>query len=268
MSVTVPPRNIAGSLQNRQARPLNGLEISESIEKHFMVLTDRMLNESGLLSDEIILVTEGLKDIIREELNKQSRLQRMNITYPKVGWSIKTRLERKDDYHHVVNGEVELDLERNVRLNLRFGESGQGIVIKSLEEEKISTSVPDKDRQQFNLPIEAEYIKPDGTTGKVDITELKPTEKRAARTVDVGSGASNKQVRWIQDGSDLGKKVEVSGGQQGDVIITPSELPEITLDDLVATPPEIPKEPPTNPLPPKGSMAQVTKPGVKFKGGK
>jgi hypothetical protein len=248
MAIEVPPRNIAGSLQNRQAKPLTGLEVSKAIEKHLMVLTDKLLSDIGLLSDEIINLTEKLRSLVQEGLSKQNRLQRINITYPKVGWNVKTRLEKLEDDSHILNAEVELDLERNVRLNIHFGESGLGNVIKSLEEEKLSTPIPDKTRREFGLPVEAEYIRPDGTVGRIDINELAPQEKRAARTVDVGRARTEDTV-----------------SSQGSTITLPSQLPEVTLDDLIATPPDIPKELPTTPLPSKGSMAQVTKPNVKFR---
>jgi len=249
MAIEVPPRNIAGSLQTRQARPLTGIEVGNAIERHILTLTDRLLHNAGLLSDNIIDLIEDLRITVIHVLGQQTRLGKVNVTYPKVGWNVKTRLEQSEDGVYSVNAEVELDLQRNVRINLQFGVSGVGRVIQSLEEEKISTPVPDKDRQQFGMPVEAEYLRPDGTVGKVDINELKPVEKRAARTVDVGRA----------------RVEEVSIGAP---VILPSQLPEISLDDIIATPPEVPKEPPVKPLPDKGSMAQLTKPNVKFKGGK
>lgn len=248
MSINVPPRGLAGSLQTRQARPMNGLEVSKAIQTHLMTLTDRMLSEAGLLSDQVIDLTEQLKLLIEEELSKQSRLQKVNVTYPKVGWSIKTRLEELEDGTHRVNAEVELDLERNLRLNIRFGQSGFGNVVRTLEEEKIPNSTPDNDRKKFGLPVEAEFLRPDGTVGKVDLSDLKPQERRAARTVDVG-------------------RARVTDVVQGEEVKLPSELPEVTFQesDLIAEPPPGPKEPSSTPLPPKGSMAQQTRPNVKFK---
>jgi hypothetical protein len=250
MSIEVPPRHIAGSLQNRQARPLNGIEVRDSVKKHVLAVGTRLLNDQGLKSDHVIELVDKVSEEIDQALSRETRLQKMNVTYPKVGWSIKIRLEETESMRWL-SGEVELDLERNVRIPIRFGPSGGGIVVGSLEEEKLSTPVPDKTRQEFGLPVEAEYIKPDGTTGKVDINDLKPTERRAARTVDVGSA-----------------RVQGEEVSQGVPVVLPSELPEISLDDLVATPPEVPKDIPAKPLPPKGSMTQVTRPNVKFKGGK
>jgi len=250
MPIEVPPRNIAGSLQNRQARPLNGIEVREAVKKHVLAVGTRLLNDQDLKSDHIIELIDKVSEEVDQALSRETRLQKVNITYPKVGWSIKIRLEETESMRWL-SGEIELDLQQNVRIPIRFGPSGGGIVICSLEEEKISTPIPDKIRQDFGLPVQAEYLKPDGTVGKVDISELRPTERRSARTVDVGRA-----------------RVEGAEVSQGVPIVLPSELPEISLDDLVATPPEIPKEPPTTPLPPKGSMAQVTRPNVKFKGGK
>jgi hypothetical protein len=250
MSISVPPRGLAGSLASRQARPLNGLEVARALENHILAAAGRLLSDADLLSDKIIRLTDEMRVSLNNELSKHTRLQKVNITYPKVGWSIKIRLEEMeiDPKWKFITGEVELDLERNLRLNIRFGASGvPSKVISSLEEEKIPNSIPDKDRQSFGLKVEAEFLKPDGTTGKVDLNELKPPERRAARSVDVGRGRI------------VGQEVTV-----GEEIKLPSELPEVSLDDLVAEPPPAPKEPVKEPLPPKGSMAAKTAPNVKF----
>jgi hypothetical protein len=259
-----------GSLKARQARPLNGLEIREAVETHLLTLTDRLLSNVGLLSDQVIKLGDELRSTIQEVFGRQNRLSKVHISYPKVGWNIKTRVEQLEDHSYVVNGEVELDLERNVRINLQFGESGRGIVIASLEEEKIPTDTPDGDRDLFGMPIEADYVKPDGTTGKVDIRELRG-EKRVAKTIDVGSAADGRLPRDIPaeievDGKiTIGtKEVLMAAGEGGQEVVLPKDLPEISLDDVVATPPEIPKEPPKGPLPPKG-IAKLGAPNVKFK---
>lgn len=259
-----------GSLKARQARPLNGLEIREAVETHLLTLTDRLLSNVGLLSDQVIKLGDELRSTIQEVFGRQNRLSKVHISYPKVGWNIKTRVEQLEDHSYVVNGEVELDLERNVRINLQFGESGRGIVIASLEEEKIPTDTPDRDRDLFGMPIEADYVKPDGTTGKVDIRELRG-EKRVAKTIDVGSAADGRLPRDIPaeievDGKiTIGtKEVLMAAGEGGQEVVLPKDLPEISLDDVVATPPEIPKEPPKGPLPPKG-IAKLGAPNVKFK---
>ncbi len=259
-----------GSLKARQARPLNGLEIKEAVETHLLTLTDRLLSNVGLLSDQVIDLSESLRNTIQEVFGRQNRLSRVHIAYPKVGWNIKTRVEQLEDHSYVVNAEVELDLERNVRINLQFGESGRGIVIASLEEEKIATDQPDVDRGLFGMPIEADYVKPDGTTGKVDIRELRG-EKRVAKTVDVGSAADGRVPRDVPAEIEVEGKIVIgtkeilmTGGETGNEIVLPKDLPEISLDDLVATPPDPPREPLQTPLPPKG-IARLGAPNVKFK---
>jgi hypothetical protein len=274
MPISAPPRGLPSSLASRQARPLNGLEVAAAIEKHLMVLTDKLLSDCGLLSDQVITLTSELSSFVKEELSKQSRLQKIHITYPKVGWNIKTRLEKRDDEStdtYFISAEVELDLEKNVRLNIRFGESGLGTVVKSLEEEKIPNSIPDKDRKSFGLKVEAEYVSPDGLVKKVNLEELKGPRK-AARTVDVGSGADNRvpvDLPMEAKGVIVTERVLVAGGQVGEEIVLANKGPEITLEipegDLLAEVPIVPKEPPKIPLPPKGSMSSNTKPGVKFK---
>lgn len=278
MAVSVPPRGLHGSLRTRQARPLNGVEIKEALETHILSVAEKMLSEMGALSDQQIDLTDHLKPYIGPELNKIARLQRINITYPKVGWSIRVRLQQQDDgdiVYSVLNGEVELDLERNLRLHIPFGQPGNGPVLRSLEEEKIQNQVPDRDRQTFKLPVTAEYIKPDGTTGKVDLNELKAekVERRAARVIDVGRGAENRVIRNLpaeieqEDGSIVigTKEVPMVAGQHGDKIVTPNELPEISLDDILAEPPLVTMAPPDKPLPEPGSMAKINRPDVKFK---
>lgn len=252
-----------GSLKARTARPLNGLEVKEAVETHLLALTDRLLGNIGLLSDQVIKLSEELREFVRGGFARQIRLSKVHLTYPGVGWNIKTRVEQLEDHSYVVNAEVELDLARNERINLQFGESGRGIVIASLEEEKIPNDVPDFDRELFGMPIEANYTRPDGTVGKVDIRELRDT-KRAAKTIDVGSAAENREPRLVpaeEDGKITTKEILMSGGESGQTVVLPSELPEI---DLIATPPSVPKEPPAGPLPPKG-ISKMGAPNVKFK---
>lgn len=277
MPVTAPPRGVAGALASRQARPLTGIEVRDAVEKHTLTLIDKLLSNAGLLSDQIISMVEKTRPIISEELLRHSRLQRINITYPKVGWSIKVRLEELeiDPNWKFITGEIELDLERSLRLNIRFGGGDvPSKVISSLEEEKIPSGIPDKTRQEFGLPVTTEVLKPDGSTEKVSLEELKG-ERRAARTVDVGSGAIDRMPVQVpadeikEDGSIVitSKEILAAGGEQGEVIVTPKELPPITLEeDLIATPPPPPpKEPLKEPLAPPNSMNKIKRPDVKFK---
>lgn len=239
MPINVPSR---GMLGNRQARPFTGIEIKKGVESHLMTLTEKMLSEQGFLTDEIITLTTNLKDLANEEMSKQALLNKLNVTYPNMGWNIKTRLLQRSDSSHHVASEVEIDLQRNVRIHVKMGDSSDGIVIRSMEEEKIPHGVPDRDRERFGMPVLAEYIRPDGTTGLVDIKEL----KRAARTVDVGPA----------------RTFDVT---QGEPIVTPAELPPVTFDDVVATPPTMDKAEPASPLPPPNSMAKQSRPNVKLK---
>lgn len=270
-----------GSLKTRQARPLNGLEVREAVETHLLALTDRLLSNIGLLSDQVIKLSEELRNCIQDVFSRNFRLSKIHMVYPGVGWNIKTRVEQMEDHSYSVNAEVELDLDRLVRINLQFGESGRGIVMASLEEEKIPTNAPDRDRDLFGMPIEADYTRPDGTIGKVDIRELRDS-KRAAKTIDVGSAAENRVAKEVPaeieiDGERVigTKEILMTGGEAGQKVVLPTELPEITLDPLtdgymyngeevVATPPEVKKEPPAGPLPPKG-VGKFGAPNVKFK---
>lgn len=264
---TISGGGLISPLKTRQAKPLNGIEVREAVKNHLLTLTGKLLDESGLLSDAIISLNDQLSLAVDTEFLKYTPLQKINICYPKVGWNVRTRLEISENEIYSVNAEVELDLAMNYRLNIRFGESGLGRVVKSLEEEKITNAVPDRDRESFGLKVEAEFLRPDGTTGKIDVTELR-RERRAAKTIDVGSGAENRlpiHVPTDENGIIGTREILAGGGEIGNEIILPSELPEITLDDLIATPPEIPREPPPTPLPPPGGMNRVARPKVTLK---
>jgi hypothetical protein len=217
--------------------------VAHAIEQHILTLTTKLLNSQNILSDVLLPLLDSIKECIYREISKQTRLQKVHLRYPKAGWNIKTRLERLEDETYTVNAEVELDLERNVRLNLQFGESGKGVVVASMEEEKIPTNIPDRDRQQFDLKIEADYINPDGSTGKVDVAELR-RERRSARSVDIGGAAPI--------------KVE-------EIVVLPRDIPEIEIDDVVASPPIIEPEPSRPESPVKNPMSSVKPLKVKFR---
>jgi len=273
MAINVPSRD---ALNSRQARPLNGIEINDAIENHILTLATRLLDKAGVLSDDILPLLDYLKESFRFSTINQTRLHKIHVTYPRAGWSIKIRIEELDaptiingsSLSHIVGGEIEVDLERNVRISLRFGRSGEGVVLSSLEDEKIPTQVPDRDRQRFDLPITAEFLKPDGTTGKVDIRDLQPKERKAARTVDVGSGAVDRRPITVSDQQDNGaiytREVMAAPGGEGNVISLPDPSVEISLDDVVATPPSVPQEPISTPLP-LSPMSKMSKPNVKFR---
>lgn len=267
-SITVSG-GLANSIANRQASPLNGKDIKEALERHVFLLTDKILEKNNFKSDVMIHQIEQVSSSLASELSKHSALNRINITYPRVGWSIKLRLEELEDKSHIINGEIELDLQYNLRMSIRFGLSGLGNVISTLEEERIPSNTPDQLRKQFNLPITADVVTPDGSVKKVDLSNF---ERKAARTVDVGSGADNLEKIQVYgevevDGEIVPGVVErqAAGGETGLDVVLPSQLPEITLDDVVATPPEIEKKPIETPLPPHNSMAGVRRPNVKFK---
>ena len=265
MPVNVPSRN---ALASRQARPLTGKEVADAIENHLLTLSTRLMDGRDILSDQILSLQDQLKKDFRSSIHYKSQLHKVHLTYPKVGWSVRIRLE-EGDFGYSISADIELDLERNLRLNLRVGESGF-VVLSSIEDEKIPQNTPDKDRQKFSLPVTADFLKPDGTVGKVDIEELRPSEKRAARTVDVGRGAEGRVAKPLSTQGENGLLTTVdvlmTGGEVGQEVILPNDprLPEVTLD-VVASPPIVEKAPPTVPLPPPKSMAGNSRPNVKFK---
>lgn len=257
---TVSGMSLRDSIKNRQARPLNGLELKEAISNHIIRLSDNLLSKHDIKSNKVIELTDILKEDVSKSLNVQSRLK-LNITYPKVGWKSTVRLIQLEDKSYIVNGEIELDLERNVRLNLQFGNNNSGITIGSIEDEKIPTSIPDKDREKFNLPINIEHINSNGDSVKTDLRTLRKsdeTPKIAARSVDVGSAAIDKV--------EVGKTIEVTQSVDGTPASSIGNIKiELPIEELLPTPPNYSKAPLTTPLPDSGSMNKNSKPNVKFK---
>lgn len=236
-----------GRLIDRAARPLTGQEVARAIESHILTLANKILNENGVYSDRSIELIETMTSDLHEACLKHTQLTKINIRYPKVGWEVKVRLEENDRNEYHMSAEVDLDLERNLRISIRVGQSGFGRVISSREEERIPTDIPDKRRKEFDLPIKAEIVKTNGEVVNTDLRDLQQ-ERRAARTVDVGPARIEGQVVT-----------------QGAPIVLPSEVPEISLDEVLAEPPVMAKSPDAAPLPPKGSMAQKTRPQARFK---
>lgn len=257
--------SLSNAINNRQAKPLTGIEIAEALKTHLLTLSEKMLTDKvNFRSDRIISLTTELEGKILEEFAKRNFLGKMNITYPRVGWSVRTRLHRKDsDESHFLTAEVELDLQYNMRILIQVGDSTDSIVVCDMEDEKISTSVPDRDRQKFGMPVFVDVNKPDGTVAKVNLAEVQSTPKRAARSVDVGRAATNQiEIILPTDNGPIG----ISGSADsvlGADIVLPSELPEVSLDNLVATPPPPPPMPPVV-TPPSGGMSKP-RPAVKLK---
>jgi hypothetical protein len=258
--------NLATAITNRQAKPLTGIEISEALKTHLLTLSEKMLTDKvNFRSDQIMTLTTELEGKILEEFAKRSFLGKMNVTYPRVGWSVRSRLHRKDaDESHFLTAEVELDLQYNMRILIQVGDPTDSIVVCDMEDEKISTSVPDRDRQKFGMPVFVDVNKPDGTVAKVNLAEVQSGPKKAARSVDVGRAALN-QIEIILPTDD--GPIGISGSADavlGADIVLPSELPEVTLDHVVATPPPLPMPPPVV-APPVGGMQKTSRPAVKLK---
>jgi hypothetical protein len=247
MPGTITGGVMGGRLMDRQAKPLNGQEVARAIESHLLSVANKILNDKDVYSDRAMELIEILKDDLHEVFLRETRLSKIHILYPKVGWEVKVRLEHNDHDEYHMSAEIELDLQRGTRIPFRVGQIGFGTIIGSREEERIPTTIPDKRRKEFDLPITAEIAKPNGEVVTVDLRDLQ-NERRSARTVDVGSAKI------------LGQEVT-----QGEKIVLPSEVPEISMDELVAEPPTLPKNPDQKPLPPPGTMANKTQPKARFK---
>lgn len=258
--------NLASAITNRQAKPLTGIEIADALKTHLLTLSEKMLTDkANFRTDMILSLTSELEGIIVEEFAKRNFLGKMNITYPRVGWSVRTRLHRRDtDESHFLTAEVELDLQYNMRILIQMGNSTDSIVVCDMEDEKISTGVPDRDRQKFGIPVFVDVNKPDGTIAKVNLAEVQSGPKKAARSVDVGRAATNQiEIILPTDNGPIG----ISGSADsvlGADIVLPSELPEVTLDEIVAKPPPLPMPPPVV-APPIGGMQKTSRPAVKLK---
>lgn len=268
MPANISKGGLQSAITNRQAKPFTGIEIKEALQNHILTLAEKMLTDKvNFRSDKILELTSQLEEILLTELGKPSYLQKVNITYPRVGWNIRTRLHRLDeDESHFLTAEIELDLQYNVRVLIQVGNTSGSTVVCDLEEEKIPNNIPDRDRQKFGMPIFVDVNKPDGTVAKVNLAEVKSPERRAARSVDVGRAAVNQMEILVPTDEGL---VGISGSsdvQVGNTIELPKDLPEVTLDDLVATPPPPPMTTPSFAPPvPSGGIAKPTKPNMKLK---
>lgn len=253
MPVTTLPRVSGGApegsrVMSRIARPLNGLEIGEVIQLHVNRLAKEILLKAAIKERVAESLLSKLEESVVDRLTNHQRLRQVHLVYPKVGWQVKVRLERLDEagMNYALNAECELDLDRNVRLILQFGESGQGDLVDSMEDERLSTDRPDEVREQFDLPIKIETMNPEGEVKSVDLKTLQQKDsgpKRAARTVDVGPAKTNSEAKV------------------GEPVVLPSELPEVTLD---LVPPEPEKPIPTGPAPEPGGMAKTSKPNARW----
>lgn len=255
---------LSTAIQNRQASPLTGIEVRDAIQTHILTLAEKLLTDkANFRSDRILLLTSQLEETCQKELLKITPLQKINITYPRTGWNVKVRLHLDNNEQNFLTATVELDLQYNIRIPIQIGDFLESIVVYDMEEEKIADGTPDRDRQKFGIPVYVDVNKPDGTIAKVNLAEVQSAPRKAARSVDVGRAALN-QIEILLPSDD--GLVGISGSADsvlGADIVLPSELPEVTLDELVATPPPLPMEAPVV-LPPTGGMAKP-RPAVKLK---
>jgi len=247
MAVIVPPR-VSGGVEpghrvlQRQARPLNGIEIGKAIKSHLKDMAYYLLLRQEYIEvPSFPTLTDPLIEQVDTAIGLQARLQKMNTVYPKVGWLMRLRLQEDESdlgsFH--LTAECELDLDHNVRILLHFGDATKGRVIDTHEDERLSTSSPDNLREKSDLPIDVQVMAPDGQVKTVDLRDVAP--KRAARRVDVGQAAT--------------KPVEVAPAELIEVV-TPEMTDSITLD---LEPPKVEVAAPAVPPP-------VRKPNAKMGG--
>lgn len=255
---------LSTAIQNRQANPLTGIEVRNALQTHILTLAEKLLTDKvNFRSDRIILLTSQLEELCEKELGKITPLQKINITYPRTGWNVKVRLHRDANEQDFLTATIELDLQYNIRIPIQIGDFGESIVVCDMEEEKIPENVPDRDRQKFGIPVYVDVNKPDGTVAKVNLAEVQSGPRRAARSVDVGRAALN-QIEILLPTDD--GQVGISGSADavlGAEIVLPSQLPEVSLDELVATPPPLPSTAPVV-TPPSGGMSKP-RPAVRLK---
>lgn len=247
---------VRNNVKERQAKPLNGTEVKEAIEAHMIELADSILRKENILSDQMLNLTDDFSSQITRALSIQSRIK-FNISFPKVGWKCTVRLEKLDDDSLSLSGEVELDLERNVRLTIPCGKYGKGITVSSLNDEKIPTNIPDADRERFNLPINLEHLNSDGGVTRTDLRELRSKEpKVAARKIEIGSGVTSDTTTLVPDPQHKDEFLEVKVGN----ISLGSEI--IVEEDILPTISEPGKAPLTEPLS-NSPLSNQSKPNFK-----
>jgi hypothetical protein len=160
-------------LLERVARPLTGIEVREALKRHLLELARRLPTEEK--------VQQEFEQATIRRLGSDSRLGKMNLVYPGVGWKISVVKEIKGDGElENLWAQIELDLEVGKRNNWLIGDVGLGEEVERLEEEQIQTKIPDQTREMRGLPVEVDWVKPGtGERGKA----------RFARQVEVGRGA-------------------------------------------------------------------------------
>lgn len=160
-------------LLERVARPLTGLEVKEALRRHLVDIGDRMLVDGK--------IHHLFEQAVIDRLGKDSRLSKMNLVYPGVGWKVTVVREMEGDGgRENLWAEIELDLEPGKRNNWIVGESGLGEELERIEEEQLQSRVPDAIREKRGLPVEGDWVKPStGERGKVQF----------ARRAEVGQAA-------------------------------------------------------------------------------
>lgn len=267
MPVSAPERLSGGApegsrMMNRIARPLNGVEVAEAVLSQLKDLGSKLLKEEAIKGERGDFVLNNFVLDIQYRTSTNYLLSKINIRYPKVGWICRVRLERLDDagLDYSLNGEADIDLEAGRRLCLQFGTSGLGFLVNKLEDETLSTDQPDRVRQDLGLPIELEFIKPNGEVGKTTLEEIEAKQpKRAARSVEVGRGIEGGTQVEIREDNENTFPVLANARVSTEIV---TELPEVSLDldiPIVEAPP---------PPAPPGGLGQSSKPKSYYKGRK
>ena len=204
-------------LLERQARPLNGVEVGKALTHVLESLAFRL---EGLLDG----TREAFTADISHAFARITEFQRLHLVYPGVGWLCTLVLERIEgaglrgqEFGEWLQASVVLDLGRDVRREIQVGVPGRGLEVTREVSEQLSTRIPDKVRQSVDLPVEAEWIKPStGEVGRVRIP---------ARSVEIGSGATPK---FLSEAPKLPSAPELESP-------TPAVIsPELPLEDLIA----------------------------------
>ena len=250
------------AVQSREALPLNGDEIKKAIYNHLSRLALKLVDKHELTTDSAI-IDELVTDATRV-MSLQSRLH-IGSAYPKSGWRTIVRLEKIDDKFYFTS-EVELDLERNVRLNLRFGQTQSGIVIDTIDDEKIPSNIPDKDRTAFDLPISITKINTDGSVAKMDLRDIRAAKDDEQITTNGSTKPSIPALAGGHTTNTLPSTTSNSDTTTTTTTTTSSSTPTTTTTSPVATPPPPPQlQPLDSPLPATQSMSTKTRPNTKLK---
>lgn len=214
------------TLQPRTAKPLTGPEIVSAIAWQIAELTEKEFGfEAGRRAD----VFAGVK----EKLFQDSRLNRLNLVYPRIHWDgmIQEWIDGRFSWHVII-----------WPTTTQHFDIGAGGCALSEEEKRIVrfsqdfTNKPDEIRRRFNISIEAKAKLPSGEIITVELpgdTKFSeaglPTGKSDNGVVDFGPPPIEPKITYAELEKEYAKATEAQ--DKGEL--------RLASKDLVADPPSV-----------------------------